>query len=60
MLLPFCENGPPSKMSALAPPTADDHIQCIRALWTIASGNSWQSLQASVAYMKYTLLSREN
>jgi hypothetical protein len=27
MLLPFCENGPPSKMSALAPPMADARIQ---------------------------------
>jgi hypothetical protein len=51
---------PPSKMSVLAPPMVDAHIQYLRALWTIASGNSWQSLQASVTYMKYTLLRKEN
>jgi len=60
MLLPLCENGLQSKMSALAPPMADAHIQYLRALWTIASGNSWQSLQVSVTYVKYTLPSRGN
>jgi len=60
MLVPFCENGPPSKMSALAPPMVDAHIQYLTAVSTIASGNSWQSLQVSVTYMKYKRLSREN
>jgi hypothetical protein len=44
MLVRLFENGRPSKMSALAPPMVDAHIQYLRALWTIASGNSWQSL----------------
>jgi len=56
MLVRLFENGRPSKMLVLAPPMADAHIQYMRALWTIASGNSWQSLQASVTYMKYTPL----
>jgi hypothetical protein len=43
MLLPFCENGLQSKMSALAPPMADARIQYLTAVSTIASGNSWQS-----------------
>jgi hypothetical protein len=44
MLLPVCENGLQSKMSALAPPMADARIQYLTAVSTIASGNSWQSL----------------
>jgi hypothetical protein len=39
MLLPFCENGLPSKMSALAPSTEDAGIQYLTAASTIASGN---------------------
>jgi hypothetical protein len=46
----------PSKMLVLAPPMVDAHVQYLKALWTIASRNSWQTLQVSVTYMKYTPL----
>jgi len=60
MLVRLFENGRPSKMLVLALPMVGARIQYLTALWTIASGNSWQSLQASVTYMKYTRLSRVN
>jgi hypothetical protein len=48
MLLPFYENGLHSKMGALAPPMVDAHVQYLKTPWTIASRNSWQTLQVSV------------
>jgi hypothetical protein len=58
MLLRLFENGLHSKMSALAPPMVGARIEHLTAVLTIAFGNSCPSLQASVTFMRYTLLRR--
>ena len=39
---------------------ADGPYLIVDALWMIASGSSWRSLQVSITCMKYTLLNRAN